>query len=247
MTTLTLEKGKERLEKNLDENLKILRILYSMSSLLAMRELILGFRITQTEIAHVSILYMFGALVLVVLGVRFFWGVGNVRRFLLEDMARYFSAKTAGALKQEIDYTRLKSEVLHRSIYLRVMLWDVSMLLAQSFVFFLLCQLLPLVVHGNGSSKPFDRLNDFVVLYCGLILMNAFWLATLSSQGSPARPEAVWGRINIVTAVIGLLSLPLKPYIGSEPYLWFLLLLFFASSVYDFYRTGWVYLVSDPG
>lgn len=247
MIPISLKEGRERLEKNLDENLKILRILYSMSSLLAMRELILGFRVTQVGIAHISIQYMFGALVLVLLGIRFFWGVGNVRRFLLHDIARYFSARTAEEQKKEVDYASLKREVLHRSIYLRVMLWDVPMLLAQSFLFFLLCQLLPEVIHGNGSDRPYERLNDFAIMYCTLILMNAFWLITLTAKESSSGPEVIWGRINVTTAVIAILLSPLKLYLGDETYLWVLLVLFFASSVYDFYRTGWVYLVSEPG
>ena len=75
-----LERKVEQRKENIDKNLDLLRTIYGVSYILGYRELASQFPIEFDEYGKAQWLYVFSSIALVLLSIRFFWGVGVIRR-----------------------------------------------------------------------------------------------------------------------------------------------------------------------
>ncbi|MDR4493370.1 MAG: hypothetical protein R3B74_02900 [Nitrospirales bacterium] len=245
-------KCEEQIKNNLDENLKVLRIIYATSFLLGMRELLLGFNVKEISLENFSwphFIYLCGATVLLLLAIRLFWGVGNIRRFLVEKIDDYFSKFKGSQTPEQFPIESekgIESKVLTAEVWVRVMGLDLPLMLSQSFIFFLLCELLPIAIFGSSEIEPLERMNEFKWLFFSILFVNIVWLLLLKTHGKTSS-EYTWIKNNLFFLIFGILIFESFPQDNQWLYFSMILAWFFLNSVIDFVMTGWAYLVGPSG
>src|SRR6266849_7147920 len=79
-------------EKNVDENLKVLRTIYAVLFVVGFREVLTAIDLSNGIFNALPLAFLFSAVALVALATRMFWGVGNIRRHTGEILDRYKAA-----------------------------------------------------------------------------------------------------------------------------------------------------------
>lgn len=159
-------------------------------------------------------------LTLSLLGVRFFWAVGNIRRFLLE------AEHPPGS-----------------HVRLLVMSVNVPILMIHAYLFYLLCR-----VNQDMTSLELmsQKARLFVVLYSALLLLNAIWVKFLvwhrPKKKDKKTPEKIWSRNNLICGVGALAAMLFGFRKAALLALMFAALFYIINSVVDLYTTSETYL-----
>lgn len=218
---------------NIDKNLDLLRTLYAISYILGYRILGEKFPIEFADYSRGDYFFVTASVALMFLSMRLFWGVNNIRRHLHEVIK--FNAE---------------GRITNLWRVRETMLVHVPILLAHSFIFYLLCRIvgdfsLGLNSYVDGSETLVWR---FICLYLLLLVVNTVWLFALKTKGRRDAPENVWMWNNGLTA-IALTSVLIGDYFfdlfspGSHGLLISSLILFFVNSFADYYFAAKTYLV----
>ncbi|AOE48905.1 hypothetical protein [Kangiella sediminilitoris] len=230
------------LHKNLLENFKVLRFIYAVSFVIGYRELLIHFR----PGVSVSIEFIVGAVILLFLAIRFLWGVGNIRRFVLELIPRNLDKKVDdnGNLRGHLEHVGIT-----RFQWMRIMAFDVPILLCHSFLFFFLAQILVEVDQQTILETKDDYMYKFIRVYASLLLINSIWLNTLKAAGQKRSSESKWMLNNIVFGLFGWLMFIAGwfEWVSATTAFFIAMSAFFINSMLDFYMTGWAYIVGKPG
>jgi len=157
-------------------------------------------------------------LALIFLGLRFFWAVGNLRRFIL----------------RRGDDSTVKVRRVVTTVHF-------PLLIIHAFLFYCLCRL-----HGELSDpKLFDaRSRLFVYWYSGFLLLNSAWLFTLIWSQKDNEPERKWMVNNAKSAIAALATFFIlewfnAPLTTSLP---LVSLVFLYNSFVDLWRTSETYI-----
>ena len=232
------------LEKHLYENFKILRVIYGISYLAGFRELLLGFERIHHFVPLVT--YLIGCGVLLLLAMRLFWGLGNIRRYLSEKIPINISS----ALDDNGEFLDKSKKAEHIGLtkfqWCRVMIVDIPILLIHSFIFYLLCNSLQEVILDSDTS---GQLSNFLFTYSIILLLNVAWLGSLMTKTNTNNPEYIWFYNNMICGFL-LFFTALIPLFNGAPtslILWWAFFVAVGNSIFDLYKTGWVYLVGEPG
>lgn len=206
-----LEKSRQ-IEVRYGFDLTLIRLLYGMMIALGLGELLKGFydgsdrisarykSISTSVTARTGVWLYAGieyasffcaGLGVSLIGLRFFWAVGNIRRFMI------LRANESGQILPE-DQAML-------------VLLHYPAIILHGFLFFLLCR----TYLGLSERRNFGK---FSIFAAALFLTNIFWLATLSLLYEPSlprvsrvEPEIRWIVINIVTLLYGVIVYYVPP------------------------------------
>ncbi len=224
-------------ENNFNANLDVLRVIYIASYLLGHVYLADAFGQNLSFFTPNHLMLMLWCIVLFSLSVRFFWAIGNIRRFMRN---KFELARDNG------DYSRESMKCTLRSM----VLLHTPILMAHSFTFLVLCKLLKSIVEQTVGGKPTGEVSydSFVYLYCALLLLNSFWLCLLADKWEKGEPEFIWMLNNLICS---LLAFGAFSYFscGNLEYVGFCLALviFAGNSFYDFWRCYEAYTVKVHG
>jgi len=228
--------------KNIDESLKVLRTIYAVLYVVGFREVLSSIDLSQ-GILHALIRAFLPGSVLVLIAVRMFWAVGNIRRYADQVEKTYLN-------------TYPRDESVRRHIFegrtgVYIMIFDVPVLLLHSFAFFLLCKLMPIVL---ASNYALGSVRDFLAVFCALLVLNVVWLLALMIRDRrlACAPQTVWLMNNVAFAVLSaaawLASSARHELIPDGATLfWISMALCGFNSLVDLRLTAWAYLVGPPG
>jgi hypothetical protein len=248
MAAISVKDFREEVTRNTDENLKVLRTIYAVLFVVGFREAMVGLNLSDGLTKGLTLPWAVSSVALVLVAVRMFWGVSNIRRYVVEALAQYFSDKEGNT---SVDRDTAFHEVVGRWKTLRIMAVDVPILLSHSFLFYLLCKLQPLVLADPSNQS---RVGEFVGTFSVLLLLNGFWLVWLATKWSTHAPEFVWLLNNLSFAFLPCTVYFLAPaswfaadWIGASAVFWIAVALYLANSAVDLLLTSWAYMVGPPG
>jgi hypothetical protein len=235
-----LKKAKLR-RNNIDQNLDLLRNIYGISYVLGYRELANVFPLDFENYGWREIVFVVTSVALVLLSIRFFWGVGVIRRYV----------------QSSIEFTQESLEnsraVDSRPIR-KVMSLYVPILLMHSFIFFILCRTSSelLSIWEIGENIPSSFVYEFVSIYAFLLIINSLWLHKLKVKNYPNNHLSAWITNNLLFAFSMLMVLVLQnsDIIFSDNMIYgygFALLLIYLNSVIDLISVSDAYLLARPG
>jgi len=158
-------------------------------------------------------------LALAFLGFRFFWAVGNIRRYII------YREKTHPAL-----YRRLITTI------------QFPVLLLHAMAFYFLCRL-----HANMKvPKDFESgATIFVLGYCGFLLGNSLWLKLLVRNRPNKVPEEDWVRNNGAFAIVALFVFFGTLSYGRQIAFVSCCLVFLGNSFVDLWKTADTYIAKS--
>ena len=155
---------------------------------------------------------------LLFLGFRFFWAVGNIRRYVIRNH-------------------HLPGEFVRR----RITTFLFPMLLMHAVAFYLLCRL-----HGDLINPALveSRTGQLAFLLCVFLLLNVIWLCIMIVPGLKRQPESIWILNNTSTAILILAAYSiLSWYMFAPQYkLAVLSFLLIGNSMVDLWKTAKTYL-----
>jgi len=225
---LVLRGNPARITGNLDRELGVIRMVYAFSLTLGFREITesvysLLFEGRSGLAWPEKLLFSVVAFAVGSIGIRFFWGVGNIRRFVLR---RVFDANPVPR---------------------PTLIYHVFMLLLHALVFIFICHL----YKGLWIIPvPIDRPEMYFILGCGcFLLLNSFWLRTLTFGRPGEGPERLWIRSNLFFGILLVLTVvvSMRCAVSTECTLLFSTFCILANSVYDLWKTRDVYVLSGTG
>ncbi len=218
-----------RIAASLDRDLAIIRALYGIS-------LIFGFQ----KVVEASYVQLIGdptaaalpstvkkallpclAIVLSALGTRFFWAVGNIRRFVLQRVA-------------QLDPPSRRILVIAH----------LPLLFLHAVLFYVLCRIYQDIC--MFGLKP-HYASSFVQAYGALLTLNVAWLLLLRHKRQDTGPERLWISNNILFAIAAFVWLALFKHsqISPEIQLFVACGLFFANSAIDLLKASHAYVMRD--
>ena len=157
-------------------------------------------------------------LVLTFLGLRFFWAVGNLRRYIL----------------RRGDDPAVKVRRVVTTVHF-------PLLIIHAFLFYCLCRL-----HGELSDPKLfdDKSRLFVYWYAGFLLFNSAWLFTLIRSQKDNEPEKTWIFNNASSATAALAIFFVLEWFNSPltTSLPLVSLVFLYNSFVDLWRTAETYI-----
>jgi hypothetical protein len=221
-------KSKEDVKHNLAENLIVLRLIYVVSYTMAYSQISNIFPYKFNVRSTSDGVLLFASVVLFFLSVRFYWAVGNIKRHLSE---------TIDAVHENEWTTELKLANALKWPLRGMMLFHVPVLMAHSFIVFLLSRhLVDISGQMQKGSLEHASIKAFLAMYCGLLFLNSFWLWCLKTKGEEC-PERFWMKNNAVFAVIGVIWILIEGRMGVSNQLFFTtaLCLFSANNFLDFW------------
>jgi hypothetical protein len=228
-------------EKNVDENLKVLRTIYAVLYVVGFREVLTAIDLKGGILNGLPLAFLASAVALVALAIRMFWGVGNIRRHTGEMLVRY------EALHPGQGFASASKGIFKGPQGFLIMVFDVPVLLTHSFLFYLLCKLQPLIL---GGADQLVNTRQFIAVLSTLLGLNALWLATLKLRKSGAPPQTFWFFNNLCFAgtLTGLWrisspSLSECQLFSGPTLMWLAVGVCLLNSVLDLCFTAWAYLV----
>jgi hypothetical protein len=262
-----LERAVALVDENLHENFKVLRLIFVIAIVFGFQDLLVALVDGVRTFDWPLIL---GAVVTILVALRFVWALGNLRRYLRPRIVRNLEGNidADGKLLAE-----LHQAALTRAEWTRAVAFDVPVILLHSFLIFMLCGVLPeAALQVEGASAP--SVTYLTWLLASLLLVNVIWLATLTRANvcPRARPrpagaavaaaedasaeavrdgpaELTWLWNNLVCGLL-LVALALASWLGAldalAAYLGALAVVGVNSAI-DYRGAGWVYIVGDPG
>ena len=237
-------KIKGRIRKNINSNLDLLRLIYVISYTLGYLRIAEIFPYDISSWSKQDVIVRFTAVVLFLLSVRFYWAVGNLRRYLMQKLN-----KANGT-----DKDTLKDDL--KGPFRLMMFMHVPALMAHSFIFFVLCRYLV------DISKYFEEPTTgeppfiiFLLLYCGLLVTNALWLKILTINSTAPYLERYWIRNNVISAFVGAVWVGVAwgilgvhyEIMNGELFFFVGLIIFLVNSGADFFNTYEAYTSERPG
>jgi hypothetical protein len=232
-------------EKNVDENLKVLRTIYAVLYVVGFREVLTNIDFGKGVLHALPLTFLVSSSALVLIAIRMFWSVGNIRRHTSYLFERYV------AEHQRSDAAALSKNVFRGWPGVIIMLFDVPTLLIQSFLFYMLCKLQPVMLSGEHA---YVHVREFLAVFCALLILNAIWLATFKARGSAVAPQTFWLWNNIGFAVLGaaiwLLTASgrcVLPLGNDQGLFWAVTALCLLNSIVDLRVTAWAYFIGPPG
>jgi hypothetical protein len=217
-----------RISAYLDRDLSIIRILYAISFVLGFQKLgeaayLLLFQGNPTVdlSGKMKVLLVLLFLSLTFLGFRFFWAIGNIRRFVLRRISELRPPR------------RQHVVALHMAI-----------LFCYPALFFFLCRLLQDFCQ-NLALLPFAR--QFITVYSILLLANAVWLLILTYGSAHKDQEWLWLINNAAVGVTAVLWLYFGLCQGISPLIitYGATLLLLANNLVDLLFTSKAYIMGD--
>jgi hypothetical protein len=225
-----------RISENLNRHLTVVRTLYAVALTFGFQKVVEAtyfqvfhrfsvpvpgeHPITQFPPCEMAILILlFFSLGL--LGIRFFWATGNIRRFLLQRV-----------ILLDPPNTRL------------LLFVHFPLLILHAVLFFFLCRFYwDICVNGLYDSY----VSGLLTVFTFLLVLNIGWLYLLRRKRTDRGPEFSWMVNNIVFALLGVLSLWLfySCPLGSDTELLIAAMLVLANSALDFVLTGGSYFLGD--
>lgn len=220
-----------RVAPKLDRDLNIVRALYGISLTLAFQEMV---RATYRLIAHrwhdypagVDLLLLALAFGLSMVGCRFFFAAGNIRRYYLRHIAKLE-----------------KIPEVHTIVMVHL-----PVLFAHAVLYFFLCESFSDLV--NSGTNPGTSL-FFAIVVTTLLWLNAIWLLCLKVRGiSPdglVWPEDTWILNNAICGLAGLASALLFAQCREHGVISLLLItvVIITNSVIDLWYVSNAYLLGD--
>jgi hypothetical protein len=214
-----------RLTTYLDRELTVIRTLYAISFIVGFQKIgeaayFLFFQ-EHTHLAFTAALFgLVGliTLVLVLLGFRFFWAVGNIRRFVFRRISN-------------LEPPKRKTLMLH-----------IALLFVVPLLFYFLCRIFQDLVTSLSLAQFNKR---FLLVYGVLLLANSGWLALLTYR-LPKHPERFWMINNFIFGVLafcGVVAAKFSHYELTIAYAGCALLL--ANSLIDLLLSSEVYFLGD--
>jgi GNAT superfamily N-acetyltransferase len=168
----------------------------------------------------VAVILLFFALGL--LGIRFFWATGNIRRFVLHGVTD---------LKRPPNTTSL-------------LLFHFPLLILHAVLFFFLCRFYQdICTYGLHDSYVLGLL----LVFTFLLVLNVAWLTLLRMKRVDRGPEFLWMANNIAFAVLGIVAYQVFYHCHVEVNTQLVLtgLLILSNSILDFALTGGTYFLGD--
>jgi len=155
------------------------------------------------------------------IGIRFFWATGNIRRFLLQRVIALKPPKTRDLL-----LGHFPALVLH------------------AVLFFFLCRFYQDVCL-NGLKGSYVQ--GLVLVFSCLMSLNVLWLAVLRRKRKDPGPEFIWIANNAVFAALGIVYLEEWHGFDVHPQLSLAiaLLLLLLNSTIDLLAAGRSYILGD--
>ena len=209
-------------KRDLKDDLSLMQTAYAVSLVLGFRnavECLYGVAVGTGDSHVVTVKSVFSVVLLLTM-MRFFWALGNIRRFIKRN------ADTLRATRRYVI-----------SVHFFI-------LLVHAFSLYLLSKYtldLSSAIHLNEAIR-------FLTLgYVGFLALNSAWLFILVMGQEDREPEHVWVKNNFICAAAAcalyLLISRLSPFVA------FLLvsLIFFWNSVYDLFKTSSAYVWVDDG
>ena len=239
---ITISKIKSDLQANINENFNVLRLIYGVSFVLGYEEVLRHYNLA----GPITIEYITGSVVLLFLSIRLFWGVGIIRRCVIDKISKNLDKKFS---EDDIDGGYPEKFALTRLEWIRIMALDIPALLMHSFLFFILAGMLGKIDGQLLAGKEATYVFIFVGTYSLLLLFNVGWLRSLKIAGESTSPEIIWSLNNTVFGALGFLLVltGLCGVVSTFALFYLALFIFFLNSIIDFYLTGWIYLVGKPG
>jgi len=162
-----------------------------------------------------------GGIALALLGFRFFWAVGSIRRYIVRH--------------ENNPNARVRRFITT---------FHFPILLLHAMAFYFLCRL-----HSDMiSPTQFDNNVVFFIWgYVAFLLLNVIWLLWLVWRREDRRPEMIWIVNNAVTALIGLGAFWGLRLVIADASLIFLLtcIVFVANSLIDLWGTADTYIAKS--
>jgi hypothetical protein len=223
-----------RISENLNRHLAVIRTLYAVALTFGFQKVVdatfprLFPGGSQASVDHSASAFPpcpIGVLILLfaaigLLGIRFFWAAGNIRRFLLHRVILLTVPNT------------------------RVMLFfHFPMLILHAVLFFFLCRFYQSVSTSLDPSYISGLLTVFIIL----LAMNVVWLIFLRQGRNDKGPEVAWILNNLAFAGLAALGMCLFCRYAPSPSLELSIVagLLLTNSALDFFLTGGNYFLGD--
>lgn len=150
--------------------------------------------LTNTETINYSAAFLIPILTTSLLGLRFFWAVVNIRRYI--ERVNFRLAQIPDA-QLTLKYKRSKER--------NIVLLHVPILIGHGFIFYFICRLtkdLPLAEPANSAIIA------FIIAYSGFQYFNALWILWLAgwkptNDAQPTR-EKFWVLNNFIISTVGI-------------------------------------------
>jgi hypothetical protein len=161
-------------------------------------------------------LTLLASLCVALLGFRFFWAVGNIRRYLLEARIEVGQKRRA------------------------VVIYHAPILLFHAFLFYCLCRL---TTDTGLHCELAERQREFLLVYELLLLTNSLWLTILLRRRRRKIPEIIWRNNNLAFSSLVLVLLISQAIFSYNILFVFIpaLAAFFLNSLCDLRKTSHTY------
>jgi hypothetical protein len=208
-------------KRDLKDDLSLMQTAYAVSLVLGFRnavECLYGVAFDDSEI-QVAILKSLFSVILLLTMMRFFWALGNIRRFIQRN------ADTLRATRRYII-----------SVHFFI-------LLAHAFSLYLLSK----YTLDLSSRIPLLEAIRFLTFgYLGFLFFNSTWLSVLVMGQADREPESVWIKNNLKCATLAcVLYLSASFYLSTFVAFLLIVPILLYNSLYDLFKTSSAYVWVD--
>ena len=248
------DKSHKKIERNIDENLKVLRTIYAVLFAVGYREILLNFGEPRSLSLVINPAFVLSAGALLLLGVRMFWGVRNIRGSVTLSVSAYYTRNMSCPKMLRYDYA--SDHALSRWRAFSVMAIEVPVLMAHSFCFYFLCVLQKQMLEKQlrGATQDLTLLREFAIVFVALMWLNALWLFTREAVRSGAHRSSIWAINNAVSGLLAAIAYWARDmcnppsFFGGQPIVfWLIFGIVLANCLVDLIFTAHIYLIQDPG
>jgi GNAT superfamily N-acetyltransferase len=155
------------------------------------------------------------------LGIRFFWATGNIRRFVLHGVTELQPPNTRSLL-----------------------FFHFPLLILHAVLFFFLCRFYQDIC-TNGLHDSYVL--GLLIVFTFLLALNVAWLTLLRMKRVDRGPEFLWMANNIAFALLGIVAYQVfyHCHVEVNTQLFLTGLLVLSNSILDFLLTGGTYFLGD--
>lgn len=207
-------------KRNYKDDLNLMQTVYAISLVLGLRNIVESlYSIFSEDKIFNDVIAVKGisSIVLILLIMRFFWALGNIRRFIFRN-------------KGKLHKTRRYVITFHFFI-----------LLLHAFVIYFLTQYI-----RDIESKDLLAKTTIIIthVYFVLLLINILWLSCLIHRKQDKYPEIIWIKNNLISLIISVSFFWISYNIFKDYFSSFILCCFslFINSIVDLFKTSSTYI-----
>lgn len=209
--------------RKISDDLNLMQTVYAIALVLALRNIIETVYSVILSLDHynfISSIKIISSIFLILLSMRFFWALGNIRRYLKRNETRL---------------SKIRRYVISIHFFI---------LLMHAFIIYFLSKY---ISDLTPNSQVDVSIIYIIHAYCFILIMNITWLVLLTLKKEDKFPEEIWIKNNCITLLTSLALFWLSVIFFDLYTLSFLLsaLCFIINSMIDLFYTSSSYIADS--